>query len=108
VTVVDQPILVGWLDDGLYLEANPTQTQSIDIENGVDITPTPLTDKMREMIVEAAGVAASRVNWGVVEKTIRERRGVPVLIATASARDSGSKNNADSGTHTSRQRQQYN
>lgn len=110
VTVVDQPILVGWLDDGLYLEANPTQTQSIDIENGVDITPTPLTDKMREMIVEAAGVAASRVNWGVVEKTIRERRGVPVLIATPSARDSGSSsnNNADSGTRTSRQRQQYN
>lgn len=89
VAVVDQPILVGWLDDGLYLEANPTQTQSIDIENGIDITPTPLTDKMREMILDAAGVAGHRVNWGVVEKTIRERRGIPVMIATPSAKKSG-------------------
>lgn len=105
VAVVDQPILVGWLDDGLYLEANPTQTQSIDIENGIDITPTPLTDKMREMIVEAAGVAAHRVNWSAVEKTIRERRGMPVLIATPSAKDSGSKS---SDTAPVRARPQYN
>lgn len=83
VTVVDQPILVGWLDDGLYLEANPTQTQSIEIENSADITPKPLTKKMRAMITEAAGVAANHINWSVVEKTILERRGVPVRIATA-------------------------
>lgn len=86
VTVVDQPILVGWLDDGLYLEANPTQTQSIEIENSADITPKPLNKKMREMITEAAGVAANQINWSVVEKTIRERRGVPVLIASTRAR----------------------
>lgn len=83
VTIVDQPILVGWLDDGLYLEANPTQTQSIEIENSTDITPKPLNKKMRAMITDAAGVAAEHINWSVVEKTIRERRGVPVRIATA-------------------------
>jgi L,D-transpeptidase ErfK/SrfK len=83
VTVVDQPILVGWLDDGLYLEANPTQTQSIEIENSAEITPKPLNNKMRAMITDAAGVAANHINWSVVEKTIRERRGVPVRIATA-------------------------
>ncbi len=86
VTVVDQPILVGWLDDGLYLEANPTQTQSIQIENGEDITPKPLNDKMRDMVTEAAGVAAGHINWSVVEKTMRERQGIPVLIATSRAR----------------------
>lgn len=106
VAVVDQPILVGWLDDGLYLEANPTQTQSIDIENGIDITPTPLTDKMREMITEAAGVAAHRVNWGAVEKAVKERRGVPVLIATPSARDDD--NSRENNAASSRQRPQYN
>lgn len=110
VAIVDQPILVGWLDDGLYLEANPTYTQSVDIENGLDITPTPLTDKMREMIVAAAGVAASRVNWSVVEKTVKERSGVPVMIATNSARDSGDiKAGTDNKTTTTtRQRPQYN
>ncbi|HRI77676.1 MAG TPA: L,D-transpeptidase family protein [Alphaproteobacteria bacterium] len=106
VAVVDQPILVGWLDDGLYLEANPTQTQSIDIENGIDITPTPLTDKMREMITDAAGVAAHRVNWGAVEKAVKERRGVPVLIATPSARDDD--NSRENNAASSRQRPQYN
>ena len=83
VTIVDQPILVGWLDDGLYLEANPTQTQSIEIENSADITPKPLNKKMRAMITEAAGVAADHIDWSVVEKTVRERRGIPVRIATA-------------------------
>lgn len=86
VTIVDQPILVGWLDDGLYLEANPTQTQSIEIENSADITPKPLNKKMREMITEAAGVAAHQINWNVVEKTIKERRGIPVLIASTRAK----------------------
>ena len=114
VAIVDQPILVGWLDDGLYLEANPTYSQSVDIENGLDITPAPLTDKMREMITAAAGVAASRVNWGAVEKTVLERRGTPVMIASNSARDSGDIKSVDknedskSTTTTTRQRPQYN
>ena len=88
VTIVDQPILVGWLDDGLYLEANPTQTQSIEIENSTDITPKPLNKKMRAMITEAAGVAADHIDWGVVEKVVNERRGVPVRIATAKGKKS--------------------
>lgn len=43
VTVVDQPILVGWIDDDLYLEADPSQTQSSEIEYDETMTERPLT-----------------------------------------------------------------
>lgn len=84
VTIVDQPILVGWLDDGLYLEANPSKTQGNDIEiNGVH-TARPLTDAMRQVIADAAGAdAESRIDWDAVDRALRERRGYPVLIAQA-------------------------
>ncbi len=81
VTVVDQPILVGWLDDGLYLEANPSKKQSYEIEIDAPLTPKPLTEDLRNMIIKAAGVAADRIDWSAVEKAVLERQGVPVRIA---------------------------
>lgn len=82
VTVVDQPILVAWLDDGLYLEANPTQTQSSEIEYSETVTEKPMTDGMKQTIIDTAGKYAKNINWDVVEKVLRERRGYPVLIAS--------------------------
>ena len=82
VTIVDQPILVGWLEDGLYLEANPSKTQGEEIEiNGVH-TVRPLTDELKKVIIDAAGPEAeSRIDWDAVDSAVRERRGYPVLIA---------------------------
>ncbi len=86
VSIVDQPILVGWLDDGLYLEANPSKTQGNDIEiKGTHIV-RPLDDAMRAVITKAAGPdAEDRIDWDAVDRALRERRGYPVLIAQASA-----------------------
>lgn len=81
VTVVDQPILVGWLDDGLYLEANPSQSQSEDMEIDGEIPDKPMTEAIRKSILAAAGEA--RIDWSSVEKVIRERRGYPVKIVAA-------------------------
>lgn len=83
VTVVDQPVLVGWLDDGLYLEANPSKTQSNEIEIEGRHTVKPLTDELRETIIREAGPAAHRIDWSEVEKIVRERKGLPFLIASA-------------------------
>ncbi len=82
VTVVDQPVLVGWLDDGLYLEANPSKTQSNEIEIEGRHTIKPLTDELRETIIREAGPAASRIDWSTAERVVRERRGYPVMIAS--------------------------
>lgn len=85
VTVVDQPILVGWLDDGLYLEANPTKTQSNEIEVNGEISERPLTPELKDVIIAAAGAdAAERIDWSIVDRAVRERRGYPVLIAQPS------------------------
>lgn len=94
VTVVDQPVLVGWLDDGLYLEANPTQLQSVQIENNETVTPRPLNDTLRKMIIHAAGVGADRIDWKTVEDALKRRSGMPVMIAPNSARRAPLKKNA--------------
>lgn len=86
VTVVDQPILVGWIDDTLYLEANPSQTQSSEVEYDSDMTVRPLTDGLRKVISDAAGVAADNINWSIVEKAVRERQGYPIAIAEKNGR----------------------
>lgn len=85
VTVVDQPILFGWLDDGLYLEANPSKTQSNEIEIEGKHTIKGLTSDLREAIIREAGPSAARIDWDTVERVVRERRGYPVLIARPSA-----------------------
>jgi L,D-transpeptidase ErfK/SrfK len=85
VTVVDQPILVGWVNDDLYLEANPSQTQSSEIEYDEAMTVRGLTEGLRKVITDAAGVSAKDIDWMVVEKTVRERSGYPIMIATKKA-----------------------
>lgn len=82
VTVVNQPIKLGWVGDGLYLEANPslTQTDQVEIEGRHSIKG--MTDGLKEDITNEAGDVAGRIDWSTVNRVVRERRGYPVLIAT--------------------------
>jgi len=79
VTVVDQPVKVGWSDGALYLEVHPTQDEADEIEaDGRIAAPAPLD---AESLVRAkAGSRAGEVNWELVKRTVRERRGIPVRI----------------------------
>jgi len=79
VTVIDQPVKVGWADDTLYLEVHPTQEEADEVEvNGYVKDPLPLD---AESIVRAkAGNLGERINWALVKHTTRERRGLPVRI----------------------------
>ncbi|TAL34062.1 MAG: LysM peptidoglycan-binding domain-containing protein [Alphaproteobacteria bacterium] len=85
VTVVNQPIKIGWLDDGLYLEANPSLTQSDQIEIDGTHATKGITPGMRENIINASGRWAPRIDWPLAEKIVRERRGIPVRIASPDA-----------------------
>lgn len=79
VTVVDQPIKVGWLDGELYLQVHPTQTQAEEIEQTGTFTPEPPTD-MAWLIAVKAGDALGRVDWRKVEHAADMRSGIAVRI----------------------------
>lgn len=101
VTVVNQPIKTAWVGDNLYLEANPSMTQSGEIEIDGTHTIKPLGDGLHETIVQTAGEFAGRIDWSTVNKVIRERRGYPVLIGTTGRemrdRDMSQRSNARDG-----------
>jgi L,D-transpeptidase ErfK/SrfK len=82
VTVVDQPILIGWVDDKLYLSANPSRLQSNQIEIDGLLVPKSIPDGLKQNISAAAGPAAKDIDWHLVEKVLTERRGYPVEIAS--------------------------
>lgn len=79
VTVVDQPVKIGWSGRDLYLEVHPTQSQTDEIEKGRRPTPEPVAD-LKALVGRAAGSEAHRVDWDAVRRAARERSGVPVQI----------------------------
>lgn len=79
VTVVDEPMKIGWFGGNLMLEVHPSQAQADDMEAGNRITPeTPAEFEYR--ILDAAGTDAHRLNWTLVRRTLKERQGIPVKI----------------------------
>jgi L,D-transpeptidase ErfK/SrfK len=79
VAIVDQPVKVGWSDGALYLEVHPTQAETDEVEiNGVVKDPAPL-DARTVILAKAAGFS-DRIDWKLVDRTVRERRGIPVRI----------------------------
>jgi L,D-transpeptidase ErfK/SrfK len=79
VTAVDQPIKVGWLDDELYIEASPTIAQVRQWEAKGKLAPARAGD-IRRLVLNKAGAAADRIDWATVDRTVRERRGIPTRI----------------------------
>ncbi len=79
VTVVDQPIKIGWVDGVLMLEAHPSQAQADDMEAGEKIAhETPAEFEYR--ILDAAAENARQLDWPKIRRTLRARRGIPVNI----------------------------
>jgi L,D-transpeptidase ErfK/SrfK len=84
VTVVDQPIKVGWLDKELYIEASPTISQVRQWEEHGKFAPASAGD-VRRLALKKAGAAADHIDWAAVDRTVRERRGIPARITRALA-----------------------
>jgi L,D-transpeptidase ErfK/SrfK len=84
VTVVDQPVKLGWSEGRLYLEIHPTQAQADEFEATGSFTPRPI-NRLRERIENAArarpyGTGWSGIDWRTVEHAATARDGVPVPI----------------------------
>jgi L,D-transpeptidase ErfK/SrfK len=83
VTVVDQPIKVGWIGNDLFLEASPTiqQVRQWEDEKRFDPVSAP---EARELVSRKAGRAADRVDWAAVDRALAERRGIMTRITRPS------------------------
>jgi len=79
VTVVDQPVKVGWSDGAIYLEVHPTQAEADEIESNGRVT-NPVFLEVDGLIRAAAGDRVGEIDWTLVRNIVRERRGIPVRI----------------------------
>ena len=81
VTVVNQPIKVGWIGNELFMEAHPNMEDAIKMEETGIITAPKITDQDMQRIIRAAGVYKDRLRWPAIRTAVRERRGYPISIA---------------------------
>lgn len=97
VTVIDQPIKVGWIGNELYLEAHPDLEQAIKMEEVGAVEHQTFRDEDMEEIMDKAGMYHDRLSWPRIRTALRERTGYPVRIARYFDEDTGSDNdkNAD-------------
>jgi L,D-transpeptidase ErfK/SrfK len=79
VEVVDQAVKLGWSGGELYIEAHPTQRQADAIEAGKKVTAELAADLVIR-IADVAGFQATRLDWQVIRRVVRERRGIPIRI----------------------------
>jgi len=80
VTVVDQPVKVGWIDNKMYVEVSPTQEQSLRIETDGVLNSYEITTEDMRRITKKAGTLAELIDWEAVRKAVREHRGYPVAV----------------------------
>lgn len=87
VTVVDQPVKVGWINDSLFVEVSPTQDQSLKIEeDSSKLPPYELTPADINRINKKAGAHASKIDWSLIRKVVAEHSGVPVEVFNISGK----------------------
>ncbi len=83
VTVVDQPVKVGWHEGELHLEAHPDLGQLEELEENYSFTPKPgaVDPAALELVRRKAGEEVGRVDWDRVEAELVARRGIPVRVS---------------------------
>lgn len=81
VRVINQPIKTDWRRGELFLEVHPPFSQQ---EGLADVASAAgeLSEELRERLRELSGEAKDRLDWALIEHTIRERRGVAVKITS--------------------------
>jgi L,D-transpeptidase ErfK/SrfK len=85
VTVVDQPVKLGWRDGELYLEVQPSTMQIDKMEETSQSPgppdPIPLAEEA-DRILRRAREDAERLDWPAIEKALADRQGYPIRITT--------------------------
>jgi L,D-transpeptidase ErfK/SrfK len=79
VTIVDQPVKLGWSEGELYLEVHPTQAQADELEARGGFTAEAIPD-LYPRVRHGAGREAQRLDWPLVRRVAGERKGIPVRV----------------------------
>lgn len=81
VRVVNQPIKVAWIENELFLEANPSLEQSVAMEEMGEVPEEKISNEEMRLIVKTAGAFQDRLRWPTIRKALKERSGYPIAIA---------------------------
>jgi L,D-transpeptidase ErfK/SrfK len=84
ITVVDQPVKAAWVGNIFYIEASPTQEQSTAMEKEGEIPEYEVSESDLAYIMRKVGNDQSKLDWTLVRKIIKERKGYPIEAATRS------------------------
>lgn len=80
VTVVDQPLKAGWVDNMLYIEAHAGQELADEMEKNGQVEHQDLTSDQIAYINKVAGDKKAQINWDLVKKAYDARSGYPVPV----------------------------
>ncbi len=83
VTVVNQPVKLGWKDGELYIEVQPSTSQVDTMEetSRAPAPPDPIpVAQEADRILLRAGDAGERLDWPAVEQALTNRQGYPIRI----------------------------
>lgn len=83
VTIIDQPLKLGWGKGKLWIEVHPDQSQVDEIEETAEFTPKPIPG-FEQWVVAAAGTRHRDIDWSAARRAVAERRGYPVAILSDS------------------------
>ena len=93
VTVVAQPVKLGWRGGNLYIEVSPSLAQVDQIEEKGRPEPDPVPELADpDRILAAAGDEIGRLDWNAISQALERRQGIPIRItrdAQVSRRSSG-------------------
>lgn len=74
VMIVNQPVKVGWAEDGLYLEVHPTLEED-------ERTAEDLRNIAVDLLEQAAAEGAGRIPGRTLMRALEEQSGMPVRVA---------------------------
>ncbi|MDJ0948054.1 MAG: L,D-transpeptidase family protein [Alphaproteobacteria bacterium] len=80
VKVIDQRVKLAWVHGELYLEVHPTPEQIDEIEATGRFAQTADDLDLDWRVAQAAGINSSRLDWDLIYRVARERKGIPVRV----------------------------
>ena len=83
VTVVDQPVKIGWIGDEMFIEVHPTQDQNSRIEEIGNLSSYEITREDIRRINAKAGKYKDHIDWEKVREAVRAHTGIPTPVLNA-------------------------